>query len=998
MFGEDGDFRGIIPRAVEYVFQTLANLDDIRDLSISCSFLEIYNDSVRDLGKAYYIQQLQARGETEGAKGKQVFINEKTSDLFDNISRYRTNPYFAPAFAKKNIAFPSEEKFEDIMKRPGLKQVMGEYQSMNLQIHEDSQGNVFVKDLTSIPLSYVEEALAVINMGIKVRATHETKMNSVSSRSHTVFNLTVTHRDKVTGHLISGMLNLVDLAGSERIKKSESQGPRLKEALHINSSLSALGKVVMALERGDYVPYRDSKLTRLLQNSLGGNSYTSLLTAIHPCPSYYDECLSTLQFANRCLNVRNNPRVNYVGDEGVEDKDRKIRRLMEEINQLRVKLVQYERKGGGGGALTGLALAEKMVSVLHKMGIKASIGADGSLRTTDGKNVSLNELNEVANVSADTDEAAKRSDSQVSEKLPAQLRVYVEELEKDNESLKQKNKQVKAKNEQLGKQLQELSDEFDQRKQAWQHKEFLLRQSVTEAEVKSKGIQEQLDRKHAEVYRNLVQANKEILDTNLNAINKIPSSLREHQTGTRLDKTRNVEEFVIPLKDSYQRTLNEYKDTKEAEIENLKKQYDYWLQEKDDALSKVVSGFNKYREKKSKQQRKCEQEIVTLYKYAEQLESIVEMAEEGKFYTQQAQPASEDAPGAQTAATMLIPATMKPVRPGTGKSKSADLSLSRRIIRKNDEQVAQSQQIKQDAMEAMLRKHGGQESRDDSNRREDVIDTPDIASQIRSLINSPSVERNILADETIRRASAPNMACRIGPSSKREKLFSRGEGKFRRQSEAPGTASSISSRAKTVQVHAAAGTGPRAANSIRKTVSIASDNEKKGERAAPSPEVDMDSTLFRNPENIQYVFNDEDFGNSKISSSSYDEALVVSPPNTSTPAVRNEQIEFYKNELSKKEDQIEALETQIEELRSQLEESQQVDINQILESVEGNETLEYIRQLESEQISLRQSVRETSTQLQNAKVANAALTRQFQSYKSQMQKRPNSGKVITLKS
>ncbi len=100
------------------------------------------------------------------------------------------------------------------------------------------------------------------------------------------------------------MLNLVDLAGSERLKKSESQGVRLKEALHINTSLTALGKVVMALDatnekQDQHVPFRDSKLTRVLQNSLGGNSFTSVIATIHPNSNYYEECLSTLQFANR---------------------------------------------------------------------------------------------------------------------------------------------------------------------------------------------------------------------------------------------------------------------------------------------------------------------------------------------------------------------------------------------------------------------------------------------------------------------------------------------------------------------------------------------------------------------------------------------------------------------------------------------------------------------------------------------------------------------------
>jgi hypothetical protein len=145
---------------------------------------------------------------------------------------------------------------------------------MNYEIHEDLDHNVFVKDLALIPVTTTEEAMSVINMGLALRATHETKINEVSSRSHTVFTINVVQRDRHSAEAVKGMLNLVDLAGSERIKKSESSGMRLKEALHINTSLTALGKVVLALdpEQGvSHVPYRDSKLTRLLQNSLGGN-------------------------------------------------------------------------------------------------------------------------------------------------------------------------------------------------------------------------------------------------------------------------------------------------------------------------------------------------------------------------------------------------------------------------------------------------------------------------------------------------------------------------------------------------------------------------------------------------------------------------------------------------------------------------------------------------------------------------------------------------------
>jgi hypothetical protein len=399
MFGEDDDFRGIIPRSIEYIFSTLATQEANIDYRLSCSFLEIYNDAIRDLGKVYLV----ACGLIGGHAGN---TTEKTSDLFNSINKKRTDSYFAPAFKRQvsNINSSSlSPQVDEILNRPGIRAVQEEYQSMHYDIREDSEGNVFVKDLSNINVSTIQEIMTVIQLGLKIRATHETKMNNTSSRSHTVFSITITQADRSTGTTISGRLNLVDLAGSERLKKSESQGARLKEALHINTSLTALGKVIMALEstamgttdKVVHIPYRDSKLTRILQNSLGGNSYTALLAAIHPCDSFYDECLSTLQFANRCRNVTNNPRVNYIGTgTELEDKDKKIKRLSDEILVLRSKLAQFERSGGSG--LTGLILAEKFQSVLSRLGMTATIGPDGSLRTSDGKVISLDDMNAMA--------------------------------------------------------------------------------------------------------------------------------------------------------------------------------------------------------------------------------------------------------------------------------------------------------------------------------------------------------------------------------------------------------------------------------------------------------------------------------------------------------------------------------------------------------------------------------------------------------------------------
>ena len=137
------------------------------------------------------------------------------------------------------------------------------------------------------------------------------------------------------------MLNLVDLAGSERLSKSKSEGTRFAEAVTINSSLSALGRVVLALANNPrdvkYVPYRDAKLTRVLQHSLGGNSFTTLLCCINPGFANYDESLNSLCFADRCRNMENRPTINYL-DPVKTGGDRRVRRLLAEIADLKGQL------------------------------------------------------------------------------------------------------------------------------------------------------------------------------------------------------------------------------------------------------------------------------------------------------------------------------------------------------------------------------------------------------------------------------------------------------------------------------------------------------------------------------------------------------------------------------------------------------------------------------------------------------------------------------------
>ena len=179
-------------------------------------------------------------------------------------------------------------------------------QNDNLPIHEEKSKGVYVKNLLNVYCSSTDEVYQVLDNGNLNRATSATKMNAESSRSHSIFVITVTSKT-ADGSLKSGNLYLVDLAGSEKVGKTGASGQTLEEAKKINKSLSALGMVINALTDGKstHVPYRDSKLTRILQESLGGNSRTTLIINCSPCQFNDQETLGTLRFGTRAKSIQN---------------------------------------------------------------------------------------------------------------------------------------------------------------------------------------------------------------------------------------------------------------------------------------------------------------------------------------------------------------------------------------------------------------------------------------------------------------------------------------------------------------------------------------------------------------------------------------------------------------------------------------------------------------------------------------------------------------------
>ncbi|OLL25760.1 Kinesin heavy chain [Neolecta irregularis DAH-3] len=240
MMGADIDnpeLRGVIPRIVEQIFESIENSPSSIIYNIRVSYMEIYMEKIRDL----------------------------------------LNP-----------------------------------NNDNLPIHEEKNKGVYVKGLSTVFVSSIPEVYEYIKQGSNARAVSATNMNLESSRSHSIFCLSIDQKNADTGSCKTGQLFLVDLAGSEKVGKTGATGQTLEEAKKINKSLSALGMVINALTDGksSHVPYRDSKLTRILQESLGGNSRTTLIINCSPMSFNDQETLSTLRFGTRAKSIKNKAKVN----------------------------------------------------------------------------------------------------------------------------------------------------------------------------------------------------------------------------------------------------------------------------------------------------------------------------------------------------------------------------------------------------------------------------------------------------------------------------------------------------------------------------------------------------------------------------------------------------------------------------------------------------------------------------------------------------------------
>jgi kinesin family protein 11 len=273
-FGMMSDEAGIIPRVLHGLFQKLEA--DETDSSVRCSFIELYNEELRDLLSA--------------------------DDRGSNLKIYDDN-------SRKGHAATVVQGMEE-------------------------------RHITS-----ATDGLRWLQEGSVRRQVAATKCNDLSSRSHTVFTITLHAKRKHENgedYLSTGKLNLVDLAGSENIQRSGAENKRAAEAGLINKSLLTLGRVINALvDRNQHIPYRESKLTRLLQDSLGGRTKTCIIATISPAKSNLEETISTLDYAFRAKNIKNKPQLN-----ALMNKKTLLREYSVEIEKLKSELIATRQRNG----------------------------------------------------------------------------------------------------------------------------------------------------------------------------------------------------------------------------------------------------------------------------------------------------------------------------------------------------------------------------------------------------------------------------------------------------------------------------------------------------------------------------------------------------------------------------------------------------------------------------------------------------------------------------
>ena len=312
------------------IFPPSSTQEDIYNFGVKGiidSVLDGYNGTVlaygqTSSGKTYTMQGEMNNNSTQG------IIPRMIEHVFDFIHSQEGSEFMI----KVSMIEIYLEKIRDLL----------DLSRVNLQVRENFSKGIYVDGCSERYVGCPEDVYAALKIGSNNRAQAATLMNEHSSRSHSIFILTINQNNKKEGFSKVGKLYLVDLAGSEKLSKTGATGPTVEEAKLINKSLTTLGRVIYNLTDGksNHVPYRDSKLTRVLQESLGGNSKTCLIITCSPSIYNESETLSTLRFGLRAKKIKNKPKINK--EVTVAELQKLVDKLKENLKKANNRITQLE--------------------------------------------------------------------------------------------------------------------------------------------------------------------------------------------------------------------------------------------------------------------------------------------------------------------------------------------------------------------------------------------------------------------------------------------------------------------------------------------------------------------------------------------------------------------------------------------------------------------------------------------------------------------------------
>ena len=312
------------------IFPPSSTQQDIYDFGVKGiidSVLDGYNGTVLAYGQTSSGKTYTMQGEME-EQSKQGIIPRMISHVFKHIYKHEDTDFMI----KVSMIEIYQEKIRDLF----------DVSRVNLNIREDSIKGIYVDGASERYVGCPNDVLALLEIGSANRAQAATNMNEHSSRSHSIFILTINQTNKKEGYSKIGKLYLVDLAGSEKISKTGATGHTLEEAKIINKSLTTLGRVINNLTDGKstHIPYRESKLTRVLQESLGGNSKTCLIITCSPSIYNESESLSTLRFGEKAKKIKNKPKINK--EITVAELQKLVTQLKENLKKADARISQLE--------------------------------------------------------------------------------------------------------------------------------------------------------------------------------------------------------------------------------------------------------------------------------------------------------------------------------------------------------------------------------------------------------------------------------------------------------------------------------------------------------------------------------------------------------------------------------------------------------------------------------------------------------------------------------